>query len=220
MTDRAIRVAVVTGGHCFEVPALHGLFGAMRGVEAFIQSMDDFCCDEGGARATYDAVVFYNMHTGAPRDDGPWYWGKQQTALGTLGQSQQGIFLLHHAILAFPDWPQWREMSGLDPTTFSAYAHGQQIDVHVADRTHPITRGLADWRTTDETYTMAGAEGPGSQVLLTTDHPQCIKTLAWTRQFRQARVFCFQLGHDGVAMADAGFRQVVRRGVRWVAGKL
>ena len=42
---------------------------------------------------------------------------------------------------------------------------------------------------------MADAGGD-NHILLTTDHPRSMRTLAWTRTFRHSRVFCLQPG-DG-----------------------
>jgi len=71
----------------------------------------------------------------------------------------------------------------------------------------------------DETYAMDSA-GEDSAVLLTTDHPQSVKTIAWVRTYKNARVFCFQAGHDDQAFSDPNFRTVVGRGIRWVARRI
>jgi type 1 glutamine amidotransferase len=91
--------------------------------------------------------------------------------------------------------------------------------VKVASRKHPITRGLDSWTINDETYTMADA-GEGNEILLTTDHPKSMKTLAWTRACKKARVFCFQCGHDNAAWSNATFREVMKRGIQWCARRI
>ena len=219
MTDQRFKVAVMTGGHSFEVPPFRDLFAGLDGVDAYIQHLDDFCADAGRCRTWYDVACFYTMHKPGPTDDGPWYQGKRKSVLETLGRTPQGIFLLHHAILAFEDWDVWRQVSGLDAHSFRAYDHGERIGVHVADVGHPITAGLGDFEIVDETYTMAGCDAD-SHVLLTTDHPKSMKTLAWTRQYHKARVFCLQLGHDGQAFANPSFRTLVQRGILWCAGRI
>jgi type 1 glutamine amidotransferase len=45
-------------------------------------------------------------------------------------------------------------------------------------------------------------------------------TIAWTRRFGQARVFCLESGHDRQTFGDPNYRQVVARGIRWVAGRI
>ena len=95
----------------------------------------------------------------------------------------------------------------------------QTIRVQVAEPEHPITRGLADWEMLEETYTM-GRPGEDCTPLLTVDHPNSMKTLAWTRQHRNARVFCMQPGHDNHAYANPSFRTVLTRGIEWTAGRI
>ena len=84
---------------------------------------------------------------------------------------------------------------------------------------HPITHGMTDFEMIDETYLM-DEPGEGSEILLTTDHDVSMKNIAWVRQFRNARVFCYQSGHDNQTYADLNFRKVLERGIHWVTGRL
>jgi type 1 glutamine amidotransferase len=72
----------------------------------------------------------------------------------------------------------------------------------------------------DEIYTVNDAAGPDNDILLTTNHPRSMKTLAWTRQFRKARVFCYQSGHNHTAFEDRNFRAVIQRGILWLARRI
>ncbi|MGD0094444.1 MAG: ThuA domain-containing protein [Planctomycetota bacterium] len=212
-------VAVVTGGHSYDVPNFHKLFRAIPGVDCYIQHIDDFASSPRQVREKYDVVLFYIMLMDGPKDEGqPWYAGKPKTALEELGATEQGIFVLHHAILAYPQWPVWSELVGIADRKFG-YHDGQALHVGVANQTHPITQGLRAWDMTDETYTMSDA-GAGSEILLAVEHPKSMKTVGWTRQYRKSRVFNFQLGHDNAAWSDPNFREVVRRGILWCAGRL
>lgn len=214
-----VQVAVITGGHSYDVPNFHRLFRALPGIDAYVQHMDDFASSPEEVRDGYDAVVFYIMLTGGPTDEGlPWHAGKPLSALSHLGTTRQGIVLLHHAILAYPQWPAWGEISGLAERGIFGYDHDQTLDIHVADPHHPITAGVADWQMVDETYSMNDADAD-SHVLLTTNHPKCMKTVAWTRAYRNARVFCFQSGHDNLTWPDASFRRVLTQGIGWAAGR-
>jgi len=53
--------------------------------------------------------------------------------------------------------------------------------------------------------------------LLTTDHHKCMRTVAWTHQVDQSRVFCLQSGHDDAAFSNPNFRKVVQCGIAWLA---
>jgi uncharacterized protein len=217
MTKTKPKIAVVTGGHSYDVVNFHALFRSMAGrFEIYIQNMDDFASSPKEVRHAYDAVVFYIMLMDGPKDEGnPWYAGKPLTALSELGEAKQGILVLHHAILAYPQWQVWNEIVGIHDRKFG-YHIGERIRVEVTNAKHPITQGLKDWEMTDETYTMLDA-GAGSEILLSVNHPKSMKHIAWTRQYRNARVFNFQSGHDSATWVDPNFRDVLARGIAWCA---
>jgi uncharacterized protein len=217
--DGSMRTAVITGGHSFDVPNFHRLFRSLDGIEPVIQHIDDWTSSSSEVRASYDAVVFYIMMMGTPVDDGsPWYAGKPLSALGELGRYPQGVVVLHHALLAYPEWSMWSNLVGIDDRKFGYHA-GESVHVDVVDLAHPITKGLSPWDMTDETYTMREPR-EGSRVLLATDHPRSMKSIAWTRDFRGTRVFCLESGHDNATWVDANFREVLRRGILWSAGRI
>ena len=214
-----IRVAVVTGGHSYDVPSFHGLFRQMPEVDAYIQHMDDFASSPEPVRDGYDVVLFYMMLLEGPSDEGlPWYAGKPAEAIAHLGSTRQGLLVLHHAVLAYPDSQVWQEVTGVDRHTFE-YHIGETIHVDVSDAEHPVTAGLRGWGMTDETYIM-DEPGEGSTVLLTVDHDKSMKSIAWARQHGESRVFCLQSGHDNDTWQSAGFREVLDRGIQWCARRL
>jgi hypothetical protein len=218
--ERPVKVAVVTGGHSYEVVEFHQLFRSLEDIDAYIQHMDDFCSSPEAVRDGYDVVLFYTMLTEGPGDEGlPWYAGKPLPALAHLGETWQGIVQLHHSILAYPRWEPWSEMVGIEDRGSFGYYHDEVVPVSVVNDAHPITRGVDDWEMIDETYTM-NEPGPGSQVLLTTNHPQSMRALAWTRSYKKSRVFCFQSGHDNQTWIDPNFRVVLRQGILWAAASV
>jgi uncharacterized protein len=215
-SESTIRLAVVTGGHHFDVPAFHHLFRGLAGVDAYIQTMDDFASSPQATRDAYAAVLFYHMLQDSPNDAGvPGYASKPIAAVARLKETGQGIVALHHTLLAYPQWPLWRELTGIDPA-WQSYHHDQRLKVQVAQRDHPITAGLNDFELVDETYQMNEPDA-GSQILLTTAHPTSLKAQAWVRSFGLARVFSLVLGHDNQAWGNAGFEEVLARGIRWAA---
>jgi hypothetical protein len=213
-----IAVAVVTGAHPYDVPGFHQAFWSMPGVDAYVQHVEDYAADAGGNRASYDVTVFYNMHMDDPAaEDAPWFLKPLPGALEQIAEAGKGLVVLHHAILAFPEWEPWRDVVGIGERIFG-YHFDQDLHVDVATQDHPITAGLAGWDIVDEAYTMASA-GEGSQILLTVDHPLSMKVVGWARRYGNSPVFCLQLGHDAKAYGNPGFREVLARGVRWAAGR-
>lgn len=214
-----IRLAVITGGHSYDVPNFQILFRQLEGIDTYIQHMDDFATSPQEVRDGYEAVLFYVMLTDTPVDEGlPWHVGQPKSALEHLGQTKQGIFVLHHAILAYPEWPVWDDIVGIKKRTFGFYPE-QQLKIDITKSDHSITQGLSSWKMIDETYTMTDA-GEGSEVILTTEHSKCMKTIGWTRQHKQSRVFCFQSGHDNTTWSDKNFQETLKRGIFWCAGRV
>lgn len=209
------QLAVVTGGHTFPVPPFYELFRDLPDVDFWPQSLDEFAADPETA-AAYDVALFYTMHQW-PRDAKlPWYQAKTFETLEQLGRSEQGIIVLHHGLVAFPKWPLWSELVGIENRGQNTPHFAQQIPVTVADNSHPITQSVSDWRLLDETYEMASAlEADGNYPLLTTSHPHSMNPLAWTRTFRESRVFCYQSGHDHHTFTDPNFRRILHNAIRW-----
>ena len=93
------------------------------------------------------------------------------------------------------------------------------MTIEVADNQHPITREMADFDTVDEGYVLHGKHDGKSTVLLTAEHEDMMKEVAWTREVDNSRVFVFTLGDNPEAWSNAGFREVLRRGILWAAGE-
>ena len=216
-----ITAAVLTGGHGYDVPNFHRLFRGLEGIDAYIQSMDDFAASPRPTRDAYDAVVFYTMFKGEPhtRENSEWWQGDHRAAIERLAETSQGLVLLHHAILGHVNWPLWRGWVGVPDPQFVGYHHDETIRCEVADPEHPVTAGLSDWEMTDETY-VAADPGDNSRVLITTDHPRSMRALAWTREPPGRRVFCYVCGHDNEAWAEPSFRETLKRGILWTCGRL
>ena len=200
-------IAVVTGEHGFQEEQFDAVFESMADVEFLREDLDDFVEDPD--QKDYDAVVFYNFHRPYPTE------AQAQAILG-LTERGQGMVILHHAILAFPEWDAYSEMCGIDHRGEFGYYPRQTLQVQIADASHPITEGLIDWEMGDETYTMASA-GNDSSILLTVDHPNSMDVLCWARDYGNSRVFCLQSGHDDVTFSNPNFREVLHRGIHWCA---
>ena len=217
-TEAPIRCAVITGGHGYDVLNFHRFFRDLAGVDAYIQHMDDFASSRPAARDRYDVALFYTMLMDGPSDDGPWFAGRPKTALEQLGQTEQGIVVLHHAILAYPQWPVWNEIVGIRERSFGHHPE-QTVRVEIANPDHPVTTGLSAWEMADETYTMQ-EPGADSDILLTVEHPKSMRAIAWARMHKRARVVCFQSGHDNLTWANPNFGEIVSRAIRWAARRI
>jgi uncharacterized protein len=207
-----LSAAVVTERHPFNVIDFQRLFANFDEFDTYIQSLELLATDEENQR-DYDVVVFYNLSTQTPDEDDP----RRRYLVDCLGQRNQGIVLLHHGIVNYRHWPFWDAVSGVGERAFQ-YFPEQKVDYKVENGgRHPVVRGVDDFAMVDETYTMA-EPSPDSEILLTTQHPNSLKAIAWTRQYKGSHVFCYQSGHDRSAYQDANFQTVLKRGMLWVAG--
>lgn len=217
MNDVDIAVAVVTGKHTFDIPGFQQMFSSMSNMEFYLQDLENFVADVGKYNDKYDVVLFYNFHQQTPvvdERDGAMILN----SINKLAENGQGIFVLHHAILAFPNWEIWSQIVGITDRRFG-YHGNQTIQTDLMDDSHPITYGLKSWEMVDETYTM-NEVGDDSQPLLAIDHVNSMHTVGWTRHYGNGRVFCYQSGHDNQSFYNPNFRTVVFRGIQWLANRI
>ncbi len=228
MADQAIRVAVITGKHPYDVPAFQRMWRELPGVDAYPQHLEEFASSPAETRAGYDALVFFNFNQAVPTGQevvvGESTKASRQEArldkqiLGAiegLGRREQGIMIWHHALLAWPDWAHWSAVCGMADRSFEDVTC-DRVRTSVLDGDHSMTRGLSAWEMDDEVYAM-GAPDPGCRVLLGTDHPKSMRALGWVHQFGAARVFTYQSGHNAKAFGDASFRRVMANAMGWLA---
>lgn len=201
-----MKIAVVTGEHGFREKDFDAVFRSMEDIDFIREDLDVFVEDPD--QKEYETVVFYNFHRPYPTD-------KQAKAILDLTVRGQGIVILHHAILAFPEWESYTDMCGIQDRDFD-YFPKQTLQIQVSDPNHPITKDLDNWEMGDETYLMKSA-GEDSTILLTVDHPNSMDVIGWSREYGNSRIFCLQSGHDNVTYSDPNFREVLWRGIQWCA---
>ena len=213
-----IKLAVVVGGHPYDVPGFRELFNSIPDVDPYIQDLDNWAVSS--VFDQYDAFLFFNMHA----------WGitsvrkdmdqRVADAFKRLGETKQGVFIMHHAILAFPESEVVSNICNMDHRVFSAPGHRftahANVDHQIANPAHPITQGLQPWTLNTEGFAI-GDIRPGNDVLLTTNCPDSSRALAWTHQLKNARVFCYIIGHDAEDWNNPSYHTVLCRGIRWVA---
>ena len=217
---RKIKAVVVTGGHGYDKKPFDAIFA----------SFDDMTCDtfqlkkdseifDDVSQWSYDVIVLFNM-TQKISD-------AQKKNLLALLDKGVGVVALHHCLGSYQDWPEYKAIIGCKyhlskwveegvERPGSGYREGVDIKVHVEDDKHPITSGMTDFTVHDEVYNKQSFDAK-NQVLLTTDHPQSDKSLAWVREYGKARVCAIQLGHGPGTFANPVYRRLVHRAIQWTA---
>ena len=104
--------------------------------------MYEFVLDPARGPGNYEVLLFYNMHLRTPAEKDGGFEAAMKETLEGLGDGDQGIFLLHHALVAFPDWPLWRELSGMRQRGNVPCTFDQTVHIEIADTAHPSTSTL------------------------------------------------------------------------------
>ncbi len=222
VAEGKIKVAVVTGGHGYEKKPFEAMFESFSNLECvFITLKDESEIFEDISDWPYKVVVLYNM----TRDISE----KRQQNFIRLLERGVGFAVLHHAIAAFPEWPEYRKIIGakywLEEAVENGVTHaksqweeGVDMRLHVEDAAHPVMAGIGDFTLHDETYKGYDLE-PDNHLLLSCREPGSQKEVAWTRTCRNAKICLIQPGHGASAYADENYRCMLRQAIQWVAAK-
>jgi type 1 glutamine amidotransferase len=220
-TPGKIKVLVVTGGHGFDKAPFFKMFSentditftaaAHARTNATAYERDDFL--------SYNVVVFYDMMRHITE--------RQKAQFTALTEKGVGLVVLHHALVAFADWPDFERIIGgrytePDPnkpgtvTEAVGWKHDEVVPVVIVAKDHPITAGLKDFTIHDEIYWGYRVQ-PDVTPLITTTHPKSGKPLGWCRTEGKSRVVYLQLGHGPEAFNDANYRKLLAQSIRWTA---
>ena len=214
------RVLFVYGGHGFDQKAMFAMldsFGDIAYDKAVMpKALDLF---KPGLEEKYDCIVMYDSYTFP-------FTQEQTDAFKALLEKGIALVVLHHSLWGFNAWTGFADITGGQcfqedgveirgvKLKKSTWDHDQTIQVTVADKNHPITRGTEDFTLTDEAYGNAYIH-PDVHVLWTTEHPKASRVLAWTWKYANSPVFATLQGHDNHAYSHPVFRQTVQRAIRW-----
>ena len=216
MSD-TLQVAVLVENHPYDVMEFQLMLDSFSGCKCYVQPVDLFVQDE--TRKKYDTVLWYNINWDPPKEDGV----LKKYLENEIGESSQGIALIHHALLNFQNWDLYTQICGLKERGANVgfkYTQNETVASRILESSHPITEGISDFAITDETYRIGEPEEPGNTILISTDCKTSMNSLAWVRQYKNSRVFSYASGHDGKVYRDENYRKIIERALRWTAGRI
>ena len=217
------QILIVTGGHDFDAKAFYEMFDAMPGiVYEKAQLPKDMDLLAPGLEKKYDVIISYDMNRFPVS-------AEQRSNYESLLKNGMPLLVFHHSICGYDTWPVYREIAGgaylfkdteIDGKTWpkSAYKHDVEMKIAIADKEHPITKGLDDFTILDEAYKDVYVS-PHAHVLLTTENPLSTKAVAWTHRYGESPVFTILLGHDKHAYGNPSMRTLIKQGIGWLAGE-
>ena len=209
-----LNILVITGGHDFD-PDFFKVFESFENInfDTLSQPAANRMYDSSLTNR-YQALVFYDMTQEITE--------AERNSFISMLRKGMGIVFLHHSIVSYQNWDLFHDIlggkyyekgfpGGSPPST---YKHGLDLDIHIADTSHPVTRGLSDFSIHDEGYGKILVHNY-VHTLLTTHHADCSEKIAWTNSFGNSRIVYIMLGHDAIAFRNPSFRKLVENAIRW-----
>jgi len=157
----------------------------------------------------YDGLLIYSNEKAISPE--------QEKALLEYVRGGRGLIPIHCASYCFHNSPQYIRLVG---GQFQKHKTGT-FKTRTVDASHPLMKGLAPFETFDETYvhTKLGADihlfqvrpesGPGGY------GGDGEEPWTWVRTEGDGRVFYTAYGHDERTWGQAGFHDLLERGIRW-----
>ena len=215
-----VRVLLVTGGHEFDREPFFAFMKSLPNCTVTeVSHPNALAMFRPENRASYDVILLYDMpQTISDRE--------KSDFIDCLKEGK-GMVVWHHAYCSYQDWPEyqtiiggryhekpWTDSAGVNRSA-SSYKHGVRFHVKIADKTHPITKGIKNFDITDETY-FGGSVNPGVHLLLTTDEPTSTPSVAWTNNYGRSKIVTILMGHDNQAWSNPDFEKLLAQAIRWV----
>ncbi|MDR2027408.1 MAG: ThuA domain-containing protein [Prevotellaceae bacterium] len=218
-TNEKAHVLIVTGGHDYDREEFKRLLDALPVTYEHVEHPHAHAMLKAGVIAKYDVVLLYDMPPEIPEE--------AQSDFVAMLEQGKGLVVLHHALGSYPRWPEYTNIAGgkyhfsqwvKDSTVCppSEYAHDMTFQIRVADKNHPVTKGVSDFQIIDETYNRIETL-PSVHPLLVTDEPSSCPLIAWTNSYRKARVVTILSGHDEKAWQNPSFQKILTQAILWTA---
>jgi uncharacterized protein len=211
------KILLITGGHDFEEAAFYDMFSSFGEVsfDTISQPAANALLTNETAMKKYDCLVYYDMVQDITDE--------QKAAWIQLLKKGKGMVFLHHSLVSYQAWPEFRKIiggkylikpEGINPS--STYRHDVDFNIQVMDKSHPVCKGVSDFKIHDEVY---GSYLVNDDVtpLLKTDHPESTPMVGWRQQYEKSRIVYLQLGHDHFAYENENYRLLVLNAIQWVS---
>ncbi len=218
-TPKKINVLLVTGDDV----AVHPWAEVSQAIRETLLAADKFdvkVCEDPGVLESATSLKRYDvifLHL---------YNAKLPTLSDTAKQNLldfvkggKGLCVSHLSSASFKEWTEFQKLCGRY-WVMGQSGHGPRstFQAKIADKNHPITRGLADFEADDELYAKLQGDAPIT-VLVEADSDWSKKTepLVFTVEYGKGRVFHNALGHDGKALSNPVVQKLTLRGCEWAA---
>lgn len=216
---KKIKVVVLTGQHSYQ----NDFFTKVMDVQPdfdykHVDLPGESEIFEDVSNWNYDVIVFYNS--------GQKISAKREQNLLSLLNKGVGVVVLHHAVCAYEDFPEFKQIVGskfhgnpetIDGHTYASnYKEPTTVPIVIDDKQSPLMKGFKDTTITDEVYTDMSYVATGSHILAhTTNQYIPGKQIIWTRRYSNANVFTITIGHTVPTITGPIMKKLVPDAIRW-----
>lgn len=177
-------------------------------------SEDPGILESAGTLKSYD-VVFLHLYN----DKSPTLSDLAKQNLLAYVKGGKGLCVSHLSSASFKEWGEFKQLCGRN-WVMGKSGHGPRgvFKANIADKDHPITKGLEDFETDDELYAKLEGDTPiHALVTAESDWSKAVEPLVFTLEYGQGRVFHETFGHDGKAIKTPNVSKLIQRGTEWAA---
>lgn len=147
----------------------------------------------------YDALMLYANHDSISTS--------QEKALLNFVAEGNGFLPIHSASYCFRNSD---EVVALMGGQFKSHGYGT-FTADIINKEHPVTKGLEEFETWDETYVHTKHNEKNRTVLMKRQE----EPWTWVRTHGNGRVFYTAYGHDERTWSKKGFQELVKNGIVW-----
>jgi hypothetical protein len=177
-------------------------------------SEDPLILESKAALKQYDviALTLFNSST-------PTLSGQAKENLLNFVKGGKGFYVQHLASASFKEWDEFGNLCGRK-WVMGTSGHGPRsvFEVKIKNASHPITKGMKDFKIFDELYSKLQGDAE-IEVLASaySDWSEREEPLVFVRSYGQGRSVHNALGHDFKAILNPSMAQLIRRSVEWAA---
>jgi type 1 glutamine amidotransferase len=146
------------------------------------------------------------------RPDYVWMTPEQGWAVARFVEGGGGLLSLHNALALYPaDGPYLQMMGG----RYTGHGPLERFGVEVADRDHPVTRGVEDFSVADEQHAPEYDRGKVRLLLRSRSDEGKEAPAGWAAEPGRGRLCYLANGHTREALLHPVYQRLLRNAVRW-----
>lgn len=175
---------------------------------------DPLILDSSAALKGYDVIVLTRFDRGTPT-----MTEQAKANLLSFVKGGKGFYVQHLGSASFPKWDEFGKLCGRKWVMGTSGHNARSVfEVKVVNKTHPITKGMENFKIFDELYSkLQGDTEIDVLVSAYSDFSEKEEPLVFARPYGKGRSVHNALGHDFKAILNPGMAKLICRSVEWAA---